>query len=102
MSKRIVKKYNSEFKTKVVLEVIKEDATINQIASKYQVPPTNVIDWKKKFFENVSIVFNKEKAVKQYQEKLKSKDREIEALYKELGKVTAEYSWLKKTSESMI
>lgn len=102
MSKRMVKKYNSEFKSKVVLEAIKEETTINQIASKYQIPPTNIMDWKKKFLENIQIVFNKENAVKEYQDKIKEKDKEIEALYKELGKITAEYSWLKKTSESMI
>lgn len=98
----MVKKYNSEFKSKVVLEAIKEETTINQIASKYQIPPTNIMDWKKKFLENIQIVFNKENAVKEYQDKIKEKDKEIEALYKELGKITAEYSWLKKTSESMI
>ena len=35
-------KYSAEFKAKVVLEALREDKTTAEIASKYQVHPTQV------------------------------------------------------------
>ncbi|MCL0032987.1 transposase [Peptococcaceae bacterium] len=36
------KQYTAEFKAKVVLELLEENLTINEIASKYSIPPKNV------------------------------------------------------------
>ena len=47
------KSYTSDFKLKVALEAIKNDKTINQIASKYSISPSVVCDWKKTFFKKV-------------------------------------------------
>lgn len=102
MTKRIVKQYSPNFKLKIVLEALKEEETINQIASKYEVPPTNINEWKKKFLENAEIAFNKEHAVKEYKEKLKEKEIENEELYKEIGRLTAQLNWLKKRSGHLI
>jgi len=40
-------KYSAEFKAKVVLEALREDKTTAEIASKYQVHPTQVRKWKR-------------------------------------------------------
>ncbi len=45
------KTYNAEFKAKVVLEVLEAEQTINEIASKYELLPANVKNWKKMFLE---------------------------------------------------
>ena len=42
--------YKTEFKTKLVLEVLKGEQTINEIASKYNVTPNNIQNWKKIFY----------------------------------------------------
>ena len=47
MSKRMVKKYSSVLKLKAVLEILKEDETVSQIASKYEIVPKNLQNWKK-------------------------------------------------------
>jgi transposase-like protein len=39
------KRYNSSFKTKVVLEVLKEKNTIAEISSKYGVPDSSRCFW---------------------------------------------------------
>jgi putative transposase len=36
--------YSAEFETKVVLEVLREEATVNEIAAKYGVNPVMVSD----------------------------------------------------------
>jgi putative transposase len=43
------KTYSAEFKAKVVLEVLEANETINEIASKYELLPANVKNWKKMF-----------------------------------------------------
>jgi len=100
--KKLVKHYSAEFKLKVVLESLKGDKTINQISIKYDTCPRNIQGWRKQFLENAEIVFNKEKAVKIYKDKLKEKDQEIEEVYKEVGKLTTQLNWLKKKSINLI
>ncbi len=44
-------KYYSRVKSKVALEAIKEQTTINEIATKYQVHPNHVCTWKKELLD---------------------------------------------------
>lgn len=49
--------YTPEFKTKVVLEVLREEGTINEIATRYEISPLeDAIDptWVKTWESNVS------------------------------------------------
>jgi putative transposase len=96
MSKRTVKHYSSEFKVKVVLELLKEDQTLNQLASKYGIFPGSLINWKKQFLENAELAFNKEQVIKEYKQKLCHKELENEQLYNEIGKLTTQLSWAEK------
>jgi len=43
------KVYSAGFKAKLVLEVLHGEKTINEIASKYEVLPISVRNWKKQF-----------------------------------------------------
>ena len=45
--KRKRKKYPAEFKAKVVLEAIKGEETLQQLASRFGVHPTMITGWKK-------------------------------------------------------
>ncbi len=45
--KRMV--YSTAFKTKLVLELLKEDKTLTQIVSKNNITPKNIQNWKKIF-----------------------------------------------------
>lgn len=49
MSKKRTK-YTSAFKTKLVLEVLQNESTLVQIASKYNILPQNLQNWKKATF----------------------------------------------------
>ena len=44
--------YTADFKTKVVLEVLEENSTLNQVSAKYSLAPKSVRNWKKTFLEN--------------------------------------------------
>jgi transposase len=89
-------RYASEFKTKVVLEVLREEQTVNEIASKFEVSPVMISRWKAEFLERASVVFEKktsetEKLKKEYE----SKQEHLEKL---VGQLTVEVDWLKKKS----
>ncbi|MBD3808792.1 MAG: transposase, partial [Epsilonproteobacteria bacterium] len=64
------KTYTPDFKAKVVLEVLEGEKTLNEIASKYDVLPKSLIDWKKQFLANASLAFDKSAVVAEYKEEI--------------------------------
>ena len=44
--KKSRRKFSSKFKTKVVLEALKERETIQQLASRYELHPNQISIWK--------------------------------------------------------
>lgn len=87
MKKR--KKYTSGFKTKVVLEALQERETIQDIAKKYELHPTQISNWKNQFLLEASVVFEKG---------LDKRDDEKEKaeLFKKVGQLQMEVDFLKK------
>ena len=45
----------------MVLELLREESTLNQVASKYQLNPQMLSQWKSEFVKNASVVFEKSK-----------------------------------------
>ena len=101
MSKRKVKRFDTGFKVKVVLDALKEELTLNELAAKYKVIPRNIINWKKEFLANADLVFDKEKAVARYKEQLGEKDQQMDELYRQLGKSNTQLEWCKKKSKEL-
>jgi transposase len=46
--------YSANFKAQVVIEVLREEATVNEIAAKYGIHPAMLGRWKKEFTERAS------------------------------------------------
>lgn len=89
-------RYTPEFKTKVVLEVLQEEQTVNEIAAKYEVSPVMVSRWKAEFIERASMVFEKKTSeVDKMKKEYESKQEHLEKL---VGQLTVEVDWLKKKS----
>lgn len=85
------KKHSADFKAKVAMEAIKEQRTVNEIASEYGIHPTQISQWKKEAKEGLSGVFSGEIVRKSEQdEELKEK------LYSQIGQLKVEVDWLKK------
>ena len=59
MSKQSRRKFTAEFKTKVVLESMKERNSIEELSRKYEVHPIQINTWKREFLSKASDVFNK-------------------------------------------
>lgn len=102
MSRKKGQIYSAEQKTKIVLELLKEDQTINQLATKYQITAKSIQNWKKQFLENASLAFEPAKALQEFKDEIKSKDEEIAELQKQLGKSVIEKEWLAKKLGSSV
>ncbi|WP_027415422.1 transposase, partial [Aneurinibacillus terranovensis] len=87
-------RYTAEFKTKVVLEVLREEQTVNEIAGKYEISPVMLSRWKGEFLERASMVFGREsKAAEKMKRSYEEKQEQLEKL---VGQLTLEVNWLKK------
>ncbi|SDL40044.1 transposase, partial [Chryseobacterium taihuense] len=51
------RKFSKEFKSKVVLEALKERTTIEQLAKKYELQPSQISLWKSQALSNFGNVF---------------------------------------------
>lgn len=101
MSRKKGVSYTSEQKTRIVLEMLKEEETVAQIASRYQVTSQTLNSWKRQFLANASLAFEPAKALQEYKDQMQSKEQEIEELQKQLGKSVAEKEWLAKKLEGL-
>jgi putative transposase len=68
------------FKTKLVLELLQNKSTLVQIASKHNILPQNLQNWKKTFLANAEIAMEPSKAVKEYKEELIKSQKQNERL----------------------
>jgi len=87
------KTYSADFKAKLVLELLEGDKTLNEIASKYEVLPKSLQDWKKQFLANASLVFDKSAVVKEYKEQITELEKQKDATAKKLGEIIIERDW---------
>jgi putative transposase len=93
MSKKQTK-YSAEFKVRLVLEVLKGEKTVNQIASENKTTPKNIQNWKKVFLENAEIAMDPAKATKEYKDENKLLKEKLDKYAKVVGKMTVENEWL--------
>lgn len=87
------RKFKAEFKSKVALEAVKEQDTIEIICKRYDLHPTQVTLWKKELLSKISMVFtDSSKPKNQDQTKL------INELYRHIGELNVANDFLKKKS----
>ena len=52
------KQHSAQFKAKVALEALKGQSTLNELASKYGVHPSQITRWKQQLEEGVQEIFS--------------------------------------------
>lgn len=90
------KHFSASQKAQIVLEILKEEKTVIQIASEFSIHPNVLYRWKKQALENLPKLFEDE--TKNERERQVEHDRQINELYSEIGRLTTQLNWLKKKS----
>ncbi len=92
-------RYSAEFKAKVVLEVLREEATVNEIAAKHEISSVMVGRWKQDFISRAPEVFKK--GPSESEKELAREQDHVAALERKVGQLTYEVDWLKKKSKGI-
>ena len=89
------KSYSEQFKFKVAVAALKNDATITEICRRYEVAESLVHQWKKQLLENGAAAFMKELR----KGNIEPAEKKISKLYEKIGQLTVERDFLKKNWE---
>jgi hypothetical protein len=76
-----------------VLEVLREEKTLTEIAAERQVHPSMLIRWRQLLLRELPQVFSREEAGGRQRSEYEKK---IHELYAEIGRLATELEWLKK------
>jgi putative transposase len=92
MAKR--RSFTAEFKARVALEAIKGQRTVAEIASRHEIHPNLVAQWKKALLDHAAEAFSETRG------KDKAEDEALlrSQLYQQIGQLKVELDWLKKKS----
>jgi transposase len=86
------RKFSTAFKTKVVIEALKERETVSELAQKYDLHPNLITNWKREFLANAEKAFGSEDE----REQLRKAEQERDELFRQIGQLKVENDWLKK------
>lgn len=85
------KTFTADFKSKVAIEAVKGNKTVNELASEFEVHPSQIQGWKKQLVNGCKDLFSG-KMEKTDGSIIQERDR----LYTQVGRLAVELDWLKK------
>lgn len=90
------KQWSAAAKFEIVRQALKENCTINELCTRYQVAPSQVHAWKKQFLAQGGTVFEKKSSKANSKAAAKQEAKESK-LYETIGQLTVERDFLKKS-----
>ena len=91
MTKQSRRKFTAAFKAKVALEALKNQKTLAELSSQFEVSSVMISKWKIEFLENMSLVFEKDS------KKKNDENIDVDMLYAQIGQLKVENDFLKKS-----
>jgi putative transposase len=85
------RRFSSEFKFRVALEAAKGQQTIGELASKHNVHPNQISQWKRQLLDDGAEVFSRNGSKEQTGLEVAQAE-----LYEQIGRLKMELEWLKK------
>ena len=77
MSSNPAKRFTPRFKFQIVLECLRGEKAIGQIARSYGTHPISIHRWKKAFLEKGPEIFSQDKTIHEYEQKIADLERLI-------------------------
>ena len=100
MSQKNRRRFDGQFKTKVVIEALKERETLSQLGKTFSLHPQQITDWKKQALKGLPDVFGKESV-----DKLSALPEDLETLtaplYQKIGQLELELDFLKRVQKKL-
>jgi len=90
------KRLSASQKAQIVLEVIREEKSVSQIAAENGIHPNQIHKWKKQALEDFAQLFEDDRKSERAREA--EHEKQVQELYAEIGQLSAQLSWLKKKS----
>lgn len=85
------RRFTSEFKSRVALEALRGDKTIQEIAARHKVHPNQVSTWKRQAVEGLGVVFSNGS-----DRERQDHEAEVRELHAKIGQLTVERDFLSK------
>ena len=93
------REYTADYKARIAMEVLREEQTVSEIASREQINVKQVYNWRNELRDNAALIFDRNKQGREYERKLNELTNREEELMAIVGRLTVENDWLKKKSE---
>jgi transposase len=93
MTKRTRRKIDAALKAKIALEALREQATVADLAQRYQVHPNQIYAWKKQLQDRAARAFESGNG-----DAASDREREIERLHAKIGQLIVERDFLARRS----